>query len=210
MPSRKYSLQKNEPQRLEISWSGVWKDIKILLDGQEIGQIDGLKELKTGQDFKIKEGTLHVQFVMGFMNGELQVTLDGKPLPGSGSDPAERLKIAYITIFFIAGLNLALGIAAEFLQIDFLQEIGVGIFSAGFGLVFLILGYLVMKKQSIIALWIAIALFIVDGVLTMFVTIDGGYDPAMGSILMRIILIVGMIQGLKGAKDLKKESAQNS
>lgn len=208
MPSRKYSLKTNEPQRLEITWKGAWKEMKVLVDSQEIGQIDDMKALRAGKDFQIKEGTLRVQFVMNFMNGELRVLLDGEPLPGSSSDPVERVKISYITLFFIAGLNLALGLVTEFFQIEFLQNIGVGLFSAIFGAIFLGLGFLVMKKHSLIALWAAILLFVADGIFTLFLTIDGGNEPSTGSMVMRIILLVGMYQGLKGLKQLKEKEAQ--
>lgn len=208
MPSRKYSLKADEPQRLEITWKGAWKNMKVLVDSQEIGQIDDMKALRAGKDFQIKEGTLRVQFVMNFMNGELRVLLDGEPLPGSSSDPAERVKLSYITLFFIAGLNLALGIAAEFFQVRFLQELGVGLFSAIFGAIFLGLGFLVMKKHSLVALWAAILLFVADGILGLFFTIEAGNEPATGGIVMRIVLLVGLFQGLKGIKQLKEKKAQ--
>ena len=49
------------------------------------------------------------------------------PLPGSGSDPQQQLAGAWGVIFFIAGLNVLLGLVAFVFQIQFLLNLGIGI-----------------------------------------------------------------------------------
>lgn len=203
MPQRTYALEKDGPKRLEISWKGLWKNLTIRLDGNTVGTIPGQKELSAGQEFHLPDGsTLKVQLVTvkKFSAAELQVLRNGQPLPGSASNPETKIKGAYGVVFFIAGLNIVLGIAVLF-QIEFLQQIGIGFYPIIYGLVFLVLGFFV-KRNSMVALIIAIAIFALDSILS-FV-----YAASQGSPLLaafaRFFLIIPMIQGIGAIKAIKR------
>ncbi len=156
MPKQSYALEAGGEKRLEISWTPFWKDITVSLDGNSIGTIPNQKALTTGQEFRLPDGSaLKVQLVNRVTSTELQVLRNGQPLPGSASDPQTRLKYAYWVVYFVAGLNLVLGLISFLFNVEFLQQIGIGFGSILFGLVFLALGFFTQRK-SMVALILAI------------------------------------------------------
>lgn len=204
MPTKKYSLEKNGPLRLEISWKEFWKNMIVRLDGKEIGSIIDRKELEAGREFPMSDGcVLRIQLAQKFMSPELRVLKNGQPLPGSASDPARILKLAFGIIFFIGGLNIILGLIAEILQVESLMQIGFGLGSIIFGALFFILGFFT-KRRSKIALSIAVSLYALDGVLSVvFAVQQGGAIPTTG-IIIRVFLLIPMIRGFGAIKTLKQ------
>jgi hypothetical protein len=209
MPKQSYSLVAGGPKRLELSWQGLWRHLTVILDGRVIGTFPDQKALSAGQVFKLPDGSpLKIQLVRKYGSTELQVQRNDLPLPGSSSDPQVRLKTAYWMIFFIAGLNLVLGVLAWFFNIQALLQIGFGFGSVLFGLVFLLLGFLVQRKRSYFALILAIVLLFVDGIVGMVLSTLQGYSPSVGGFIGRIILMIPMIQGLGALNYLKRQDAK--
>jgi hypothetical protein len=208
MPKRDFALEPGGLKRLEIEWKAFWKNITIRLDGSPVGTIANQKELASGREFDLPDGSkIKVQLVSGLYGAELRVLRNGQPLPGSDSDPATRLKNAYVIIYFIAGLNLVLGLLAGFLQVEFLQSIGMGWISVLYGLIFLVLGWFV-QRRSMLALILSIGLYTLDGLVYLYLIFNGGGSPALTSIFMRVILLIPMIQGIGALQSIKKASDQ--
>src|SRR5690349_16726264 len=104
MASAKFPLVAGGPRRLEISWGTFWNEIIIMFDGREVGRIPSKTEHNQGTSIRLPDGSeIHVRLVQSFVNSELQVTYNGRPLPGSASDPATRVKRAGYILCFIAG-----------------------------------------------------------------------------------------------------------
>lgn len=203
MPSRKFAIEKNQKKRLKISWGFMWKNVVITLDDRDIGTIASKKEIEAGREFKLDDGTvLKVQLVMTLFYPQLKIYRNNQPLPGSDADPVHTLTYAYGIIFFIGGLNILVGLIAQFGKIKYLMDLGLGIGSMIFGFIFLLLGYFV-KRKSKIALIAAIALFIIDGILSLVMVAQNGGTPPMASIVVRIAFLIPMIQGLIAMKELK-------
>ena len=160
-----FALEEGGVERLEVSWKGLYKNVTVSLDGKTVGVIPNQKALSTGQEFRAGDGSIiKVQLVSKLMSTELQVLRNGLPLPGSSSDPQTRLKNAYRIVYFVAGLNLVLGMVSILFRVELLQRIGIGFGSIVFGLVFLSLGLFVQRK-SVVALVLAIVVFALDGIL---------------------------------------------
>ena len=207
MPTQRYALESGGDKRLEVSWKGMWKNFTITLGGNVVGTIAGQKELKAGQDFELPDGSvLHVQLVQKFSSTELQTLRDGEPLPGSASDPEQQLKAAYGIIFFVAGLNIVLGAIAALFEVEFLYAIGIGWSSIIFGAIFLVLGFFV-KRESVAALILAIAIFALDGIVGFFLAVGQGAMPT-GGIVARIILLIPMVQGVGAIRTIKQQRSQ--
>jgi hypothetical protein len=184
----------------------MWKEINVKLDGYVIGTMANSKELKQGRQFTLPDNSvLTVQMASRAMSPELQVLRNGHPLPGSDSDPGKRLSVAYAIIFFIAGLNIVLGLIAVLTESGFLTErIGIDWTTIVFGMVFLLLGFLV-RGRSVVALAVAVVLFIASGIWSFVVisqTMTRG-TPPIGGIVMRIFLLIPMIQGFGALRELK-------
>ena len=218
MPTKKYSLKETENPRLEISWQGAWKNMKINVDGQEIGTIANQKMLKQGQEFTLKDGSilnlkLNQSNISNMFTGpELIILLNGKPLPNSGSDPKAKMKTANGAVFFIAGLNLFIGLAVIIFNVEQLGGIPGGIIVFIFGLVFLGLGFFI-KSLSFIALVIAFILYSLDSIyfaVSMLYQIGANNSPGTPSgrvfwIIIRASLLGSMWQGFDAIKQLKQK-----
>ncbi len=208
MAKQSFALEAGGPKRLVISWKGIYKEVNVSLDGTRLGIIPNQKALSAGQEFRLADGsTIKVQLVSKVYGSELRVLRNGQPLPGSASDPQTRLKNAYRMVYFVAGLNLVLGLVSFLFNVEFLLEIGIGFASILFGLVFLALGFFVQKK-SLFALFVAIVIFALDGIGGLFLSVAAGYNPSVGGLIARVILLIPMIQGVGAIKALKSSSIQ--
>jgi hypothetical protein len=203
MPKQSYPLEKDGPRRLELTWKVLWKDLNVRLDGESIGVIPTHRELTDGKEFTLPDQSiLKVRLIDRFYLTDLQVLRDGQPLPGSASDPLARLRIAYILLYLIAGLNLALGLAAELFQFDFLLAMGMGPVSLVFGLVMLALAFFV-QRRSRLALVLAMLILAVDGLIGVALALTQGYPPSIAGFVVRLLLIVAMFPGLGAIRELK-------
>ncbi len=203
MAKQSFALEPGGQKRLEVAWKWQYKNTTVSLDGRALGTIPDQRALRAGQHFQLVDGSIiKVQLVAKWYGSELQVHRDGQPLPGSASDPGTRLKNAYWMVYFVAGLNIALGLISLLLNVTFLQELGLGFFSIIYGVVFLVLGFFVQRKSTI-ALILAIIIFALDGILGCVLSAVAGSTPSVGGLLVRIILLVPMIQGVGAIKALK-------
>lgn len=207
MPKQSYALEPGGEKRLEMSWKRGWKEISISLDGKQIGVIPDQKALMSGREMSLPDGsTLKVQLVSKPWDAELQLLRNGQPLPGSGSDPATKFKTAYGMVYFVAGLNLLLGILAVLFDIEFLQGIGISLGSIIFGVIFLVLGFFTQRKSTI-ALILAVVIFAIDGITGFVMSASQGSSLSASGLVARIFFIIPMIRGVKAIKELKQKEA---
>lgn len=201
MPTRMYAIEKDGEKRLALSWKSFWKDFTVALDGQVIGIFSGQKELEKGQTFQLPDGsTLDVKLARTLMSADLQVLRNGKPLPGSGSDPRVRLKQSYGFIYFIGGFNLLLGFIALLFQVDFLYELGIGFYSILVGLIYLLLAFFVQRRSKL-ALILALLFYGIE-------TILGVIGGLAAGVVVRIFFMIFMWQGFKAIKELRAEDEE--
>jgi hypothetical protein len=203
MPQKLLALEPGGPNRVEIKWSGIWKNLTVRVDGDQVGVIPDQRALKAGQTFTLKDGSsLHLVLVTG-IGAELRVSRDGVPLPGSSADPEARVKAAAAIIFFIAALSATVGLAVELLEVQFLRDVGFGWESIASGAIFAILGYFVRARRSAIALALAVGLFALDGLITLVGAFGSGHTPPVGGLVARFFLFVPMVRGFGAIRTLK-------
>lgn len=209
MPQQSYAIEKDGPKRLTLSWKAGWREIAVVFDGQAVGTIPNQKALSVGQEMALPDGSkLFVKLARNFIATELQVLRNGQPVPGSMSDPQARVKVAYQIAYFIAGFNLVLGLLATLFQIEFLQAIGVGVYSIFFGLVFLALGFFIQRKSNL-ALILAIIIFALDGIVGFVSLAMASGRTNIGGLFVRILLLIPLVQGVSAIRTLKKEEAES-
>jgi hypothetical protein len=201
MPIRKYALSRGEPKRVEISWTAFsFKSFIIRFDGYHIGTISSRQELEMGRDFPLADGSvLRVQMTSSFLNTQLRVLRNGQPLPGSPSDPFYILRTAYWIIFFVGGLSTVLGLIVTLLATSGSQAPGLAILLSG--LIFLLLGFFV-RRQSAIALGIAVGLYALDALISLF---TGGF----ASIPVHIFFLIMMCRGFSAIQEIRNTAASN-
>ena len=200
------SLEKDGPKRVELSWSGMWKQFTVKLDGAPLLTARDSADLKAGRSALLPDGsTLEVKLETGFGKQGLLVTRNGVPLPGSSSDPEMLMKTAGGIVYAIAGLNALVGVIMVVFDVRFLKEnFGYGAFAVA--ALFAVLGYFTMKR-SLAALVAAIVLYALDGVITLGMQISEvapGHTPNIGFIFVRVIFLMAMIRGARAIRSFKQ------
>jgi len=207
MPSRTFALVKGGPKQLTVSWNYGWKNLVAQLDGKPLLTIPTSKELKAGREVQVGDGQiLNVQLKQEFFGTALSLSINGRPLPGSGNDPQTRLASAYGVIYFVGCLSILLGILTEVFSVQFLRAIGAGWESVLEGLVFLALALWVHKRQSLVALALAVGLYALDlivGIAAM--ASQPGTTPPAGGLVIKILFLVFMSRGFGAIKELRRE-----
>lgn len=210
MPTKRYSLRPGETPRLEITWTQWgrwWKNLIIRLDGAEVGTVVTGKELQAGASFMLPDGSdLQVRQTQSLFAVELQVLRDGRPVPGSATDPAAQVRRAAQCLFAVAGMSIGLGLLAEGLHWEAMQARGIGYASVVYGVIFLVLGCFVWRG-SFPALLAGIILLVLDTVVSLMASPVTGRPPT-GPIL-RIFFVIVMIRGLGAMRVLKREEPRH-
>jgi hypothetical protein len=203
MPKKTYALEKNGPKEIEISWGFAWKDFTVRQNGEIIGTVSSQSELKAGKQFKLKDGSdLQVKLNVGLAKAGLEVLHDNQFLPGSDLDPVKQVNTAFGLLLFIGGLNILVGILLTAFRIPILGEIaGIGIIA--FGLIFTGLAFAV-KSRSLVALYIAIALLIIDAVSTIAIQAEVGRSST-GWIILRVFFLIYLFRAIKPLKELRNK-----
>ncbi|KFE69160.1 hypothetical protein [Hyalangium minutum] len=208
MAKKTFALEPGGPKRLEVSWGMFWKNFTVTLDGKQVGTVEGgQKELKKGVEFRLPDGSdLRVQLVSGALNVELQVTRNGAALPGSASDPAQRVQSAAYLLYFFAGLNTLLGVVAMLIDNEVLDRLGMGLGSIIFGAIVATLGFFT-SRHSRVAPMLAIVLYVADTLYTFVASVEaGGRSPGAG-IIVRVWVIWTLWKAFQAAGELARQES---
>jgi membrane carboxypeptidase/penicillin-binding protein len=100
-----------------------------------------------------------------------------------------------------------LGILASAFDIAFLANLGVNWLSAIQGLFFTSLGFIASKYRSRVAIGLGMALFTLDGLVTVYSAIANGNMP-IGGLIMKAVLIRALWQGMQAAIAYHREPSR--
>lgn len=210
MVTQAFALEHGGPKRLEISWSGAWNDVQLTLDGLPIGGFKRQRELEAGRTFTLPDGSqLQVQLKRKGLDTTLRLMRNGKPLPGSTdgkggtSSPAERVAQAANFVYFAAGANVVMGLIAEVWS-DTLRNAGVGLGSVVVGAILGGLAYWVKSKQSRLALVLALAMCVVDTLLSVVDTKAGGGGRLAGQLVIRAPILMLLLRALPALGEIER------
>jgi hypothetical protein len=201
MPSYKYPLEKGGPKRLEVSWTGSWKDFTVRLDENILGTVADYEHLKAGQEFNLDDGSI-LKVQVKFPG--LRVLRNGQPL--LLYDPVQMLKFAYTFTFFSAGANLFVGLSGSLFHTNLGNLPPADLLTAGFGILLLVLGFFIMLKSTV-ALAIAAGILALDIIFAIF------YHPNLPVIILvivigfKLLVLLMMIQGFGAIRVLKQTQA---
>jgi len=207
MPRKRYALEREGPRRLEVTWQNPWKNMSVRLDGQELGIIPTRQDMLAGRQFILPDGsTLEVKLVKRSIDTELHLVRDGRPVPGSYTDPLARFKLAYGIVLGITALYLGGGAVSAITHSAFLQRIGVGTNAMILGAIWAILAYFV-KRRSGVALGGAAVALLTDMLLSLIVPIIGGRMPGLLGFAVRGALAFPLFDGIEALSQLREQEA---
>ncbi|MBK7865425.1 MAG: hypothetical protein IPJ65_43875 [Archangiaceae bacterium] len=204
MPTQQFALERNGPKRLEVSWSGLWKEFTVKLDGNVVGSWTK-DELTAGKEVPMGDGsTFKAHLRRVGMGQELALLRNGEPLPGSAADPLTLVKTAGGVIYFLAGAS-ALGGVIGLMGVDFAARLFGTWDGIVTGAIMGVLGFFTMQRSRV-ALGIAMGLYALSGLLVLAESASNG-NPAIGGIFMRVFFLTAMWRGFKAMGQLKPSPA---
>lgn len=198
MAKKRYYLDKDKTQLLELKWTMGWKMTYVLFNSQQIAVVTR-DEITMGKTLELPDGrNLELKLDKGLFT-TLVSKIDGKHIVGSMGDPVYQLKQVFYLLLFLGIVNAVIGFlfAMNDIQIDGLE--GIGYMNVALGLVEIALGYAI-SKGSMPALILATILMAADLVLT------GMYaaDNFRTGLYMKIFFLVFIIRGFKYIKEYKE------
>ncbi|GMU58718.1 MAG: hypothetical protein AMXMBFR34_04810 [Myxococcaceae bacterium] len=199
MPQQSFAFEPNGPKRLTLSWGAFWKNFTVSVDSNQVAALTP-EEVKTGKDVRLPDGsTLRIHLKTGFGNAGLELTRDGKPLPGAANDPQSMVKSAAYLLYFLAALNAVLGAAVVAFHVTALENMGLGVGNIILGFIFAVGGYFTMQR-SMVALGLSIALYAIDGIAGLVMAAEAGGRPGVGGIFIRVFFIIILARGITGIR----------
>ena len=116
------------------------------------------------------------------------------------NSPSFADKTAYWILFVLGGVNVIAGLLLFSFEISEMSQFITNIFVFVLGLILIVLGYFT-KQRSTTALIIAIVLYIVNGILTYFLT----NNPSICAPIFQLIVIVLLYKGVAAIRFLNSE-----
>jgi hypothetical protein len=205
MPRKRYALERDDLRRLELVWQNGWKNMTVHLDGELLGTIPTRQDLLAGREYTLSDGsTLQVKLAKRTIDSELHILRDGRPVPGSYSDPVARYKLAYGILLGVTAVYLGAGVVSVLTRSAFLRGIGVGSTAVIIGSLFAISAYFV-KRRSAIAMGGAAVILITDALLSFAILMIGGRTPGLLGLVIRLTLAFPMLDGMEAIRELRAE-----
>lgn len=208
IPPRHYTIESSGKRDLFLTWDALsWKNFEVQLDGKQISFMEnGAKELKNGREFRLPGGArLKLQLKGIFPLRDIHVFVNDEPIPNTVADPDVKIRRATNALYFIAILDFVLGIIAAQSNNPALTTLGFGWTTVAIGMVLFSLALLV-RKASLTALLLAIALYILDTFLGVYVANVSGIDPETGIIVARLFLLISMVPAIPAIQSLKADA----
>lgn len=205
MPVHTYPLERGGPKLVEVSWKGFYRNMIILYEDKELGAISGRAELKQGKCFVLPTGDeLCIRLVNSFMASELHVLLNGKPLPGSGSDPWQQLKICAGSLYFFAAVSFLFGALSAMGNAAISPGAAIAM---GVGLLFAVLGWLV-SKASLAALIVSIVIVLLNAVLLIALPLINDQSPRYGWFVFYMLMIIPLFRGFSAIREVQASNRE--
>jgi hypothetical protein len=210
MPTKTYYLDAAQTEPITLHWGLFWKNFTISQAGTELLRLPGRRALKEGATVTLPDGrVLGAQLKQQLNQEELELLLDGRPLPGSATHPHYRLQQAVYTLVAVGVLNVLLGLLAELGAVATLQQLGFGYPTVVVGLVFLGLAWWAKAKEASLPLYLGMGLLVLDVVVSLAGMGPSGTPPTAG-LLLRFFLVMLLYKGATAVRQIRAEQAGDS
>lgn len=206
MPTKTYYLDDTRTDAITASWGFFYRNFTVRHADTILFPTNPEATIAQGRQYFLPDGRIFsAQHKQNTYPQELELLINGQPLPGSGTHPHERTKQAWYTLFILGVLNISLGLSTEFGQIEVLRELGLGWGAVVEGAAFVTLGWLGYYRHSVPAFTIAFVLLVLDGIVSIGSAVATSHSPALGGLFMRVFFGLVVFRGIKAARQLRQE-----
>lgn len=206
MRSFKFASTPQGEKDIEVAWDRVEKVWKyfVTFRGQQVGEY-GMDELSGGKFIALPDGQeLYLIYKKNPLSGfVVDAALNRVPVEEAPGSVKRQLAGVAGFVFFIAGVNIILGLIQFITKNDFLFNMGLNIYSVALGAIWAVLGIFILRK-SMAALVISLVLYILMTITNMFFAIQNGASPSYMNLAVPVIITIYMIQAIKVLKDSRK------
>lgn len=108
----------------------------------------------------------------------------------------------YIFLYLVGSLNVMLWVFSLLGEVEFLQRMGINLYSAFFGLLLLLCAFFVQRK-SVAALIVAIAALSLDALAGLVMGLLFGGSVNVVGIVVRGVFVAALISGIKATMQLR-------
>jgi hypothetical protein len=208
MPTKTYYLNDTQTDAIIAKWGFFYQNFTVSYNGHVLTATDPEAKIAKGRHYLLPDGRIFsAQLKENTYPQHLELLIDGRPVPGSGTDPREQVKQAWYVLLFLGVLNIGLGLVAEFAHIEVLLQLGLGWGALIEGIAFLALGWLGYFRLSVPAFTIAFVLLVLDGIVSIGTAMATSHSPALGGLFMRLFFCVIVFRSIKAARQLRTEQA---
>lgn len=207
MPQRIYFLDSGKKEKLDICWKGFYKNLTVKIDNKELGVFKSKKELREGRAFDINYNKkLKVRLVNEFgIFPCIEILMNGRPVTGTMTDPQKQLTDIFYVILLIAALNFIVGLTWIIFKIKAFEDHGLGLNTIVYGAIFLMMGFIIYKRQSLIALIVVITLLMLDIIYVVAHSAEYAVQSnPWSTITIKILIILYICRGFLAFKRLRQ------
>lgn len=207
LKTKEYPLAVAGGTTLKTTWQNGYNNFTVILGDKTLGRFASQSELRKGRHFQLdKESTLFVKYRFRYLQPEILILLNGKPVTGTAADPSVGFKNAALTAAGLALLQIGGGLTAAAGIWHLPDEAGMSIHSVIFGVLYLLPAVLLLKKKprgSALLLSLYLAEWLTTLGITIFTT-DGA--PSLTANVIRIFLLIPLAQGISAARQMKQNT----
>lgn len=208
MPTKTLYLDDARIQPITATWGMFYRNFAVSYAGTALEPTNPEATIAQGRQYRLPDGRIFsARHKQNAYPQEMELLIDGQPVPGSGTHPRERIKQAWYVLLFVGVLNLGLGLAAELGNVTVLLNFGLGWGSVVEGFLFLALGWLGYSRRSVPALTAALVLLVLDAVLSIGGALAAGHSAGLGGLVMRFFFCITVFRGLQAARQQRQEEA---
>lgn len=115
MPTKTFYLDGARTEPLTAQWGLFFRNFTVSYAGTTVAPTNPEATLAQGRQCHLPDGRVFsAQHKQSTYPQELELLIDGRPVPGSGTHPIRRIKQAWYALLVLGILNIGLGLVTEF------------------------------------------------------------------------------------------------
>lgn len=208
MPTKTYFLDEARTEPLTARWGWFYRNFTLSYRDQPLTPVEaGVSLAQGGYRYELPGGRrVSAQLKRNTGLQEVELLVDGQPVPGSNTHPLERIKQGWYALLLVAVLSVTFGTVALVLDSSgTLATLGIGWPTIAEGLLFLALGWWAFSRRSAVVFYVALGLLVLDWIVTLVSLAEAGARGGFGGIFIRFVICAFVYRAARAAQELQRE-----